>query len=149
MEARAPNAKPRTKQLRGRRGKKNGEVNSSTPGNRCDGRLVTPQEGEHEPSVFPPSKAIFGPASSKVLPRSTSLRTPLMTWEEPMALNRVTLAKTAPRRRPEEEFEEDYELEEEEEWEDEDKEEPVREEEEEEGYGEEEEYEEEFQEEEY
>ena len=41
MEAGAPKATPQTHQLGGRHGKKNGEVNSPTPGNQCAGRPVT------------------------------------------------------------------------------------------------------------
>ncbi len=44
MEARAPKAKPQTQQLGGRRGKKNGGVNSSTPGSRCVGRPALNKE---------------------------------------------------------------------------------------------------------
>lgn len=44
MEAGVPKAKPQTDQLGGRRGKKNREVNSPTPGNRCVGRPVLDRE---------------------------------------------------------------------------------------------------------
>src|SRR5262249_60868821 len=59
MEAGAPKATPQTHRLGGSCGKKNGEVNSPTPGNRCGGgpRLSRESVGRLflQPNWTPPS----------------------------------------------------------------------------------------------